>query len=178
MYTYRSDVGLCCLCCQVGISENGIFVLVLFLMANEVTSICITADGLNVNLRSFGILETNVHLTFTFTFRILPKVHCRYPCQMQLQVAMGTAACTLRPDVYGDVIIVTDGSPGVLVFSAMFYSPLFLLVNLNAAVFQSAIHSVCRSYVFHQVKLQLQEQQERARREMGEERLRLQQLKV
>lgn len=62
----------------------------------------------------------------------------------------------------------------------MFYSPLFLLINLNVPtdVFQSAFHSVCRSYIFRQEKLQLQEEQERARREMGEERLRLQQLKV
>lgn len=62
----------------------------------------------------------------------------------------------------------------------MFYSPLFLLINLNVPtdVFQSAFHSVCHFYIFHQEKLQLQEEQERARREMGEERLRLEQLKV
>lgn len=64
----------------------------------------------NVNLRKvhFGNkFSQNFHLPD------LPKVHCGEP-QMQLQVAMGTAACTLRPDVYGDVIV-TDGSPGVLV---------------------------------------------------------------
>lgn len=65
-------------------------------------------------------------------------------------------------------------------FSVMFYSPLFLLINLNlpADVFRSAFHSVCRSHLCRQEKLQLQEEQERARREVEEERLRLQQLKV
>lgn len=48
--------------------------------------------------------------------------------QMQLQVAMGTAACTLQHDVYSDVIIVTDGSPGVLV---SFSDVLFTTLSFN-----------------------------------------------
>lgn len=139
---------------------------------------------MNVNLRKvhFGNKCTQ---NFHFYRPDLPKVYCgeprrlwSYKCNARLPWGQLHAHYGL---MFMAMLSLWQMAHQVFKsLSVMFYSPLFLLINLNvtADVSRSTFHSVCRSYIFRQEKLQLQEEQERARREMEEERLRLQQLKV